>query len=29
VVRELEFSGSAFVPGAREKHKGFLEGKPS
>jgi hypothetical protein len=24
----MEFSGSAFLPGARGKRKGFLEGKP-
>jgi hypothetical protein len=24
----MEFSGSAFLPGAREKRKGSLEGKP-
>jgi hypothetical protein len=27
VVREMEFSGSAFLPGAREKRKGFLEAR--
>jgi hypothetical protein len=28
LVRELEFSGSEFVPGVKKKYKGFPEGKP-